>query len=149
MRLLAILLVLSSVGCDFTAEQRGSENRLEDLIDRFWELEVFFDERGLPVGLQGDERYSIMFERDGQFGGRMDCNDYFGTYQAQSNGKLSIDGKKIGSTLALCRNGGQSGIFMEALISVSRFDIDESTLVLSFEGRGRLVFYEQASSIVD
>ena len=145
MRFLLFVLLFVSPACDFDANRNADANRLEDLVDRSWQLEVFFNESGNALELRDDEAYSILFTGDGKMGGSADCNQYFGNYEAENGGRLTID-EQIGSTLALCRSESHSSGFLAALAGVERFDLDEAMLALSFGQRGRLVFGEKNAS---
>ena len=143
LRPLLLLVFVALTGCDFAAQQTVNDNHPENLVDKSWRLEILFGDMGQPSAMQDGEDYSILFTQDGKISGRVSCNQYNGTYQAEEGGSLHID-ESISSSLALCRSGSNSAVFLEALRSVSRFDLDESTLALSFGSRGRLIFYEEA-----
>lgn len=73
--------------------------------------------------------FTITFEADGSVYGTTDCNNFFGTYEAQAN---TISFGPLGSTLMFCE-GAQESQFLSQLQDVEFYELFPEVLSLSSE----------------
>lgn len=85
------------------------------------------------------DAFTVTFKSDGTITGTTDCNGFFGTYRAATEGLLSITG--IGSTKMFCEGSQESG-FWTMLEKSVRYTVDaKGTLTLSFaQDDGTMIF---------
>lgn len=89
-------------------------------------------------------KFSITFETDGKVGGTTDCNGFFGSYKAGTEGVLSFG--PVGSTLMFCE-GSQESEFTGPLANVSSYAIEnEKKLVLKLKNNGGSITLQKVIS---
>ena len=136
-----LLLIVGLAACDFGDQQETGTAAGLSLFDHDWRLAIVFREDRAPIAIHPDIAYTAQFSEDGNVSGQASCNAYSGTYILLEEGSLQLDAN-ISSTFALCNSTEDNDFdFLSTLISVSRYDTDSTTLVLSFGTEGRLVFY--------
>ncbi len=93
--------------------------------------------------------YWVQFLPDGGFSFRADCNGGFGSYEMDGS---SVTLGPLGTTLMLCPDGGRGGEFIDALTSVTSWEIDQSgasdMLVLTTADGTNLTFDAAITGVV-
>lgn len=101
------------------------------LAETKWRLQAF--EKETPPG---DQEYSLSFSEN-KFGGWNNCNQYWGDYEAFTDGSLRFG--DIISTYMQCVDGSKAEKFHRWLQTVDAFEIDGDRLTLSAR-KGDLIF---------
>jgi heat shock protein HslJ len=82
--------------------------------------------------------YTIMFNTDGSYNAKADCNQLNGTYTTTGTGGISIE---LGAmTMAMCPEESLSNQFVAALGNAESYAIADSQLTLTDATGGTLVF---------
>ena len=98
-----------------------------------WELVAFEPGPSIP----NPDRYTIVFDADGRFSSRADCNQCSGGYQTEGNAMTL--GPAIACTRAFCPPPSLFNEYVAALGSVSAFVRTGGQLRLRYAG-GELVY---------
>lgn len=83
------------------------------------------------------ENYTILFNEDGTYAGKADCNQIVGAYMV-SGSTLSI--QPGAGTLAACPEESQSAAFISGLIDTSSYAIADGELTLTLVDEGTMTF---------
>lgn len=84
------------------------------------------------------ENYTIIFNDDGTFNARADCNQLAGTYTVQGDGILTLMPGPM--TLAACPEGSLSDAYINALGQAGSYTITENQMTLTLEDNGTLSY---------
>ena len=101
------------------------------------------DPGGVVLPLDGPALYTLRFEPDGRYSGRMDCNRTGGSFQTHDDGALEIDPGP--TTVAACPEGSASDDVMRVLAGVERYAVAGDRLELS-GAAGTLVLVRDGAS---
>jgi len=112
---------------------RGEDDRtfVPAFADREWKLETLGEDAPIP-----DTEITIRFDGDGQAQGSAGCNSYFGGYEAEAGGALSIGA--LGVTEMFC--GSPEGVmaqetrFLGSLAGIVRAAVEQDRLTLFSAG---------------
>lgn len=153
-RFLFALLALGSLGFTVAAQSLSAQEATpaggSDILPLVWELTEFVDPvRGAEeVGTPAN--YTVQFLPDGTFLLRTDCNVGSGSYTIEGS---SIELSDIATTLVGCPEGSRGDRFVEELLQVSSFVInqegasDQLVLALMADG-GFLNFAPSLTGVV-
>lgn len=89
-----------------------------------------------------DPRYTVEFGSDGRYFGQAHCNSYTGGYELPIPGQLTI--RAGAATLAACPSPSIADEYLRALASVSRYDVRDDELRLTYNSSGELEFVLEA-----
>ena len=88
------------------------------------------------------ENYTIIFNSDGTFDAKADCNQVAGTYTIQGEGILTIE---LGpATMAVCGEGSLSAEYIQALGQAGSFTIAENQMNITLLDDGVLTYQAPA-----
>jgi len=90
------------------------------------------------VPADAHENYTIIFNDDGTFNARADCNQLAGTYTVQDQGVLTLELGPM--TLAACPEGSLSDAYIQALGQAGSYTIAENQMTLTLEDDGTLSY---------
>jgi heat shock protein HslJ len=131
---LVLLTVMALAACG------GGGDDAAALEGKTWVLRSY----GGQAVLAGSEVTLEFDGTEGSIGGIAGCNNYFGGYEA-SGGDLSFSA--IASTEMFCMDPegvmDQESVYLAALGSAERFEVDGTTLRIYYAGDQVLVFEEQ------
>lgn len=88
--------------------------------------------------IQMSENYTLSFNTDGTIAGKTDCNYFNGTYEAQSEGNLSLSA--VSSTKLNCGAGSNSSAYFSSLKNAQSFEVRNGNRLVLNTGSGELVF---------
>ena len=116
-------------------------SKTRSLEGTIWVLESYLNSEGVLVGPLPDSQVTAVFQ-EGQIGGNASCNSYFGSYEADADGNLTIGA--LGMTEMFCQIDelmAQESDYLAALSSAASFLIAEDKLQIEdAEGKEVLVF---------
>jgi heat shock protein HslJ len=116
-------------------------SKTRSLEGTVWVLESYLDSEGVLVRPLPDSQVTAIFQ-EGQIGGNASCNSYFGSYEADADGNLSIG--TLGMTEMFCQIDelmAQEGDYLAALSSAASYLIAEDNLQIEdADGKEILVF---------
>ena len=116
-------------------------SKTRSLEGTIWVLESYLNSEGVLVGPLPDSQVTAVFQ-DGQIGGNASCNSYFGSYEADADGNLTIGA--LGMTEMFCQIDElmvQEGDYLAALSSAASYLITEDNLQIEdADGKEILVF---------
>jgi heat shock protein HslJ len=82
--------------------------------------------------------YTILFNTDGTFSAKADCNTLNGGYVAGSNGSLALT---LGpTTIVACPEGSLSDLYIIALSKTATYAIANGQLTIKLTDQGTLVY---------
>ena len=93
--------------------------------------------------MEGEPSYTIEFGADGRYSGQAHCNRYTGGYLRPEPGRLTISGGA--TTLAACPPPSVAGEFMQAIGTVTGYEVRGEELRLSFGDGGMLTFARESA----
>jgi heat shock protein HslJ len=139
------LTVLVALALAFSKPGSAQENSWGDpstdphtlLIPRWFLSELTINSQPVPLS---QLLLTLQFGPDGKLNGQGGCNDFFGSYQVDSDGSLTLG--PIGATRMFCQEGMElENAYFQALESVSKFRTEQGKLYLSSaDGKTTLVF---------
>ena len=116
-------------------------SKTRSLEGTIWVLESYLNSEGVLVGPLPDSQVTAVFQ-DGQIGGNASCNSYFGSYEADAEGNLTVGA--LGMTEMFCMIDelmAQESDFLAALTSSASYLITEDNLQIEdADGKEILVF---------
>jgi len=116
-------------------------SKTRSLEGTVWLLESYLNSEGVLVGPMPDSRATASFQ-DGQVNGNASCNSYFGSYEADAEGNLTVGA--LGMTEMFCMIDelmAQESDFLAALTSSASYLIAEDNLQIEdADGKEILVF---------
>jgi heat shock protein HslJ len=83
------------------------------------------------------ENYTIMFNTDGTFAAKVDCNQVAGDYTTSGSDLTITPGP---STLAACPDGSLDGLYLEGLGKAASYAISGETLTITLSDEGTMEF---------
>lgn len=83
------------------------------------------------------ENYTIMFNTDGTFAAKVDCNQVAGDYTTSGSDLTITPGP---STLAACPDGSLDGLYLESLGKAASYSISGETLTITLSDEGTMEF---------
>jgi heat shock protein HslJ len=123
-----------------TPESAPETSSEDPLAGTSWVLDSF-STQGVATAPVGETPITLEFSNDGNVGGNAGCNSYGGPYQVEG---IDLVFDEIVSTLIACADSDQMEQeiqFLEALQSVTTFQIDGDQLILHYdEGQSMLIF---------
>lgn len=121
--------------------QAEPDTRVQDVLaGKVWQWTDFEDSAGLnDLTVENPESYLLIFQTDGSFTLRADCNVGRGSYTRDS-GSLSLEVGPM--TRALCPEGSLSDTFVQRLGATATyvFDEDDNLVLNLFADSGNMVF---------
>jgi len=116
-------------------------SKTRSLESTVWVLESYLNSEGVLVSPLPDSNVTASFE-DGQVSGNASCNSYFGGYETDADGKLTIG--VLGVTEMFCQTDelmAQENDVLAALTSAASYLFDGDTLQIEdASGKAVLVF---------
>ena len=122
-----IALTSSLVACGIVSPS-GPEDSLRGVV---WELQSFDTRDDGVIAVPGPERYTVEFSDDWGVEVRADCNVCSGLYRAAGS-TLSL-GPPLGCTEVYCGEASLHDGYLEALVSVSSYDVDGNQLHMTYQ----------------
>ncbi len=106
---------------------------LNTITDQPWLL-VGFGDAANPTVVEQGTVITAVFSSDGELSGSSGCNSYFGSFTANDQGSMTIDGP-LGSTMMACPSGmEQEAAYLAALQTVTGYAVnDEGRLELTYD----------------
>jgi len=89
------------------------------------------------------DRYTIRFDSGGRVAVRADCNRGTASYTATADGELTVTPMAL--TRAMCPPGSMSDRFARDVGSATRFDVRDSSLVLTLPANGGTLRFRKAA----
>ena len=134
--IISLLLIVS-----FLAACGGNSNAL---LETNWEWTALIETMPAAQSVVPDpENYTLVFNQDGTFNAKVDCNQVSGSYE--------IDGDKLSlmpgpSTMAECGPESLYDLFLAYLILIDSYAIDDEMLILKLgDGAGEMQFQNAGS----
>ena len=90
------------------------------------------------VPAEGQANYNIVFNEDGTFSAKADCNQLSGNYSIQGNGVLTITPGPM--TLAQCAPDSLSDQYVQALGQAGSYTIADNQLTITLLDDGTLTY---------
>ncbi|MEO1623267.1 MAG: META domain-containing protein, partial [Cyanobacteria bacterium J06632_3] len=138
-----IASTLTLAGATAAIANEPASTDTDRLHQQSWQL-VRYNQQ--PV--VADDDITIGFDAEGKMGGFDSCNSYFGSYQAQGNGQITISTE--GRTLVYCDPMGtfSDDDYGALLFQVTQYSLTENLLRLETP-EGNLVYAAQPSGRFD
>lgn len=138
MKYLFVLLAASSM---FLSSCGGDDDNRLTLENNEWELETYgFEAEGHTDVLPGST-YSLFFNGEGDYNGKMDCNDFFGRYSIDSG---AIIFESTGETLMLCSQSddyvAEMSFIRNALSHIESYSIIGDSLTTTTSDGAQLTY---------
>jgi heat shock protein HslJ len=83
------------------------------------------------------ENYTIMFNADGTFAAKVDCNQVAGDYTTSGSDLTITPGP---STLAACPDGSLDALYLDGLGKAASYGISGETLTITLSDEGTMEF---------
>lgn len=115
-----------------------------DLTDITWHW-VRRDPNGNPIDeivVPNPENYTLLFNEDGTFNAKVDCNQMNGRYATTTPGSIFMEGGAM--TMAMCPEGSLDSAMTQMFGPAQsyRFEEDGNTLVFSWAAGGPVDYYQ-------
>lgn len=127
-------LALAAASCCSCRKGKTNAQANKPLVGTEWKL-AQLNGQGVTAG---ENSFTLMFDDEGRFSGRGDCNSYFGAYTVTADGKISTG--NMGSTRALCPGVDKENEYYKVLDEADSYRIDGSSLMLLKNGELVAVF---------
>jgi heat shock protein HslJ len=134
--LLAGLLIATATLLGACASEEGGD--ITGTTWRLISLETQDPQFSAIVPVEGQANYNIVFNEDGTFAAKADCNQLAGNYTIQGNGILTITPGP--STLAECGDQSLGDEYVQALSQAGSFTIAENQLTITLLDDGTLTY---------
>jgi heat shock protein HslJ len=134
--ILAGLLIATATLLAGCASEEGG-----DITGPTWRLVSLETQRpqfSAIVPVEGQVNYTIVFNDDGTFSAKADCNQVAGDYTIQGQGILTITPGP--STMAECGEESLSDEYVQALSQAGSYTIAENQLTITLLDDGTLTF---------
>lgn len=134
--ILAGLLIASATLFGACASEQGG-----DITGTTWRLVSLETQRpqfSAIVPVEGQANYNILFNEDGTFSAKADCNQLAGTYEIVSDGVLTIAPGPV--TLAECGEDSFSNEYIQALGQAGSYTIAENQMTITLLDDGTLTY---------
>lgn len=136
MKKLLTLTIVSLFTAILTACSSGSP---EELFDTTWEWQQLIETAPAAQSVVPDpENYNIVFNQDGIYNAKADCNMLSGAYEIEGNSITLLPGP---STLAECGPDSSYDLYVGFLAQVDGYELENNRLILTFgNGAGQMIF---------
>ena len=136
MKKLLTLTIVSLFTAMLTACSSGSP---EELFDTTWEWQQLIETAPAAQSVVPDpENYTIVFNQDGIYNAKADCNMLSGAYEIEGNSITLLPGP---STLAECGPDSSYELYVGFLAQVDGYELENNRLILTFgNGAGQMIF---------
>ena len=111
----------------------------KEMLDTNWEWQQLIETAPTAQSVILDsENYTIVFNQDGIYNAKADCNMLSGGYEIEGNNLTLLPGP---STLAECGPDSSYDQYVGFLGQVDGYEIENGRLILSFgDGAGQMIF---------
>ena len=111
------------------------------LVDKTW---ILTELNGNPVVVsEGTRSPQIIFDLlEGRFWGNGNCNNMFGRFEEDADGKLTLGG--VASTMMACMDMSLESEYFRALEKISKYSITDNTLTVSDAEGNILAIFKQS-----
>lgn len=111
----------------------------EEMLDNTWEWQQLIETSPAAQSvILNSENYTIVFNQDGIYNARADCNMLSGDYEIAGDNLTLLPGP---STLVACGPGSSYDQYVTLLSQVDRYKLENDRLVLYFGGgAGQMIF---------
>lgn len=136
MKKLLTLTIVSLFTAMLTACSSGSP---EELFDTTWEWQQLIETAPAAQSVVPDpENYTIVFNQDGIYNAKADCNMLSGAYEIEGNSITLLPGP---STLAECGPDSSYALYVGFLAQVEGYELVNNRLILIFgNDAGQMIF---------
>lgn len=136
MKTLTVLFVFVLLGVSLAACGSAAPN---ELLGTTWEWQQLIETS--PAGqsaILGSENYTIVFNKDGLYNVKADCNVLAGEYKVTKDSLTLLPGP---STLAECGPESSYNQYVTLLAQVDGYKLEGGRLILTFgDGAGQMIF---------
>jgi heat shock protein HslJ len=111
----------------------------KEMLDTTWEWQQLIETSPAAQSVVPDpENYTIVFNQDGTYNAKADCNMLSGGYEIDGSSLTLLPGP---STLAECGPDSSYDLYVGSLGQVDGFELENERLILTFgAGAGQMVF---------
>ena len=111
----------------------------KEILDTTWEWQQLVETSPAAQSVILDsEIYTIVFNQDGIYNAKADCNMLSGSYEVNGSNLTLLPGP---STLAECGPGSSYDQYVSLLGQVDGYEMENDRLVLTFgDGAGQMIF---------
>jgi len=111
----------------------------KEILDTTWEWQQLVETSPAAQSVILDsEIYTIVFNQDGIYNAKADCNMLSGAYEVNGSNLTLLPGP---STLAECGPGSSYDQYVSLLGQVDGYEMENDRLVLTFgDGAGQMIF---------
>lgn len=110
------------------------------MLDTTWEWQQLIETAPAAQSVVPDsENYTIVFNQDGIYNAKADCNMVSGAYEIDGNSLTLLPGP---TTLAECGPDSSYDLYVGLLGQVNGYEMENDGLILTF-GAGQMIFANQ------